>query len=196
MSRNQDRVLLADPHRAARDSMQRALETAGYSVETASSGAEVILLCRLDPPDILIMELQLPDMDGFEVCGYVRRETHDTDLTVILMAGVDDEMTRRYLEPMVEFAGGDYFFVKPCDRKAVVMLLEELTVDREVCVGTAPERCPTQVVWPTRRGSARISDRPTRSPTLETIRHPPVAFFKSPRERPRVGALEAGAHRP
>lgn len=186
MSRHHDRVLLADPQRATRDSIRRALEIAGYDVETASSGAEIILQCQIDPPDILIMELQLPDMDGFEVCGYVRRETHDTDLTVILMTGVDDEMTRTYLGPMVEFAGGDYFFAKPCDKNAVVMLLEEVTMDREACTETAPDLCPTHVVWPTRLEHPRARGRTTQSPTMETVRHSPLVFRESGREMSRV----------
>ncbi|UCC30553.1 MAG: response regulator transcription factor [Phycisphaerales bacterium] len=127
MSRESPRILLADPQTASRHALQVRLEDAGYTVDTVASGSDVILMCDVDPPDILILDVHLPDMDGFEVCEYVRHETRDLDLTVIVLTEPTDEMTRSYLGPMVDFAGGDYFLAKPCDSKLLIQLLDDLS---------------------------------------------------------------------
>ncbi len=123
------RVLLVDADDAARHALETHLTDAGYDVQTASTGRAAISFCELQPPDIVIMDVHLPDMDGFEVCGYVRRETRDQDVSIIIMTEPSDKLTRSYLGSMVEFAGGDYYFSKPCDGKLLVQLLDDLTAE-------------------------------------------------------------------
>ena len=120
------RVLLADSDPANRRALERHLEDAAFSVGTTASGADAILWCEIDPPDIFILDVNLTDMDGFEVCAHVRHETRERDLTIIIMTEASDEMTRAYLGQMVEYAGGDYFMVKPCDGRVLLNLLETL----------------------------------------------------------------------
>lgn len=157
MNRVSPRVLLADRDAAFRDSIERALGAAGFRVETVASGSEVIAQCEFDPPDILIVDINLPDMDGFEVCEHVRCETRDADVTIIVTTDCSDEMTRHYLGPMVEYVGGDFFFAKPCDGKLLLHLLDDLVAEdarpRREWVGT----CPTHAVWPTRHAPFRAS---------------------------------------
>lgn len=123
------RVLLVDADDAARHALETHLIDADYDVHTASSGRRAISLCEQQPPDIVIMDIHLPDMDGFEVCGYVRHETRDEDVSIIIMTEPSDELTRSYLGSMVEFAGGDFYFSKPCDGKLLVKLLDDLTAE-------------------------------------------------------------------
>ena len=127
MNRKPLRVLLADSDPANRRALERHLEGTAFSVGTTACGADAILWCEIDPPDILILDVHLTDMDGFEVCEYVRHETREHDLTIIITTEVSDEMTRAYLGQMVEYAGGDYFMAKPCDDKVLLTLLETLT---------------------------------------------------------------------
>lgn len=150
------RILLADPQDASRHAVRHQLEAAGYHVDTVTNGGEVILLFELDPPDVLIMDVHLPDMDGFEVCEYVRHETRGSDVTVIIMTEPQDEMTRTYLGPMVDYAGGDYFLVKPCDGNLIAQLLDDLFVDGDAPVAAFVAALPTRVVWPTARSAPRI----------------------------------------
>jgi len=123
------RVFLVDADDAARRALETHLADAGYDVYTASNGRDAISFCELQPPDIVIMDVHLPDMDGFEVCGYVRHETRDEDVSIIIMTEPSDKLTRSYLGSMVEFAGGDYYFSKPCDGKLIVQLLDDLTAE-------------------------------------------------------------------
>ena len=123
MCRRPPRILLADSHPST---LQQLLEDAGYRVHRSTSGQEVILLCDLAPPDILIMDVHLPDIDGFDVCEYVRHETRDCEPTTIIVTDVDDEMTKTYLGQMAEYVGADYFLAKPCDGKLLVRLVDSL----------------------------------------------------------------------
>jgi DNA-binding response OmpR family regulator len=157
MKRKTPRILLADREHASRQALCRRLESAGYSVQTAEDGEDVLLLCDLDPPDILIMDVQLPDMDGFEVCECVRRAARGSDLTVIITTEAMDQMTRTYLGQMVDYVDGDYFFTKPCDSKLLVQLLDDLA--EKTCSDSEDRRSisPTHVVWPTTRPRPRAS---------------------------------------
>ena len=130
MCRRPPHILLADSHPSSCNVLKQRLESAGYPVSTSSSGQEVVLLCGIAPPDILIMDVRLPDMDGFEVCEYVRYETRDYETTTIIMMDVDDEMTRTYLGQMAEYVGADYFVAKPCDDKLLVKLVDSLVSEK------------------------------------------------------------------
>lgn len=151
MNSASNRVLLADPQPDSRRIIRQALETAGFTVETAANGQDVLLACEVDPPDILILELRQPDCDGFELVQLVRYETRDRDLTVILMTEPSDDMTRAYLGPMVDFAGGDYYFSRPCDGSLVVALIEKLNSGRTTVPNEPLVTSPTHAVWPTSR---------------------------------------------
>lgn len=158
MGKQSPRVLLADAESAWRDSLRQQLAGAGYDVDVAACGRDVILLCEMDPPDVIIMDVHLPDLDGFELCDYIRHETRDADVTIIIMTEPSDRLTRAYLGAMVDFVGGDFFFAKPCDGKLIVQLLDDLTGDIDAAVHPPVAGCPTRVVWPT--------TRPPRQPVL------------------------------
>ncbi len=146
------RILIADVNRSNRELLCRELSAPGYSVDVAATAAEVILFCEADPPDVLILDVHLPDMDGFELCEHVRRETRGADLTLIILTEPNDELTRGYLGPMVDFVGGDYFCAKPCDAKLLLTLLNELAEGRRRDSGKRRGGFPTHVVWPTSHG--------------------------------------------
>lgn len=146
------RVLLADHQETSRVALRRLLESAGHDVRSAATAGEVLLSCETGDFDVVILDLNLPDADGFELCEHVRRALADDDVTIILATSRHDELTRNYLHQMVPFAGGDYFFTKPCDGKLILSLLDQLAVsDPEG--GAQGRACtfPTRVVWPTAR---------------------------------------------
>lgn len=149
-------VLLADPQDHTRRAMSRALAAAGFDVKEVLTAAEVIEQCDFDPPDVLILELNLPDMDGFDLLGCIRDDTRGADTTIIVTTEAVDEMTRAYLGPMVDFAGGDYFLAKPCDGKLLAQLLDDLAEEPVPAPRRTFERFPTRRTWPTTRVPASI----------------------------------------
>ena len=127
MKQRPPRVLVADSDVTTRAALRRQFEGAGYPVCTVSSGEDAILMCDIDPPEVLILDVHLPDMDGFDVCERVRHGAHNLNMTVIIITEPSDDMTRAYLGQMVDYAGGDFFLAKPCDGHLLVQLVADVT---------------------------------------------------------------------
>ena len=149
MTRNPLRILLADHLPASRESVRRSLESIGLEVDTVETAKEAVEACESNPPDILITELHLPDMDGFDLCSFIRHENREDDVTIIVITEADDDMTRAYLGPMVDFAGGDYFLTKPCDGKVLAHLIQDLADEPDTSTPQRKGAFPTHRAWPT-----------------------------------------------
>lgn len=143
-------VLVADGDVNTATVLSRGLTGAGFRVMTVTSGADVLRRCIVQPPDVLILAVDLPDMDGFDVCSYLRCDYADLPLTVIMLGEPADELTRTSFGRMVDFVGGDFFFCKPCDAKVVVELVNELMPEMPLR-STRPtiSAFPTSVAWRT-----------------------------------------------
>lgn len=132
-----------------------SLEQGGLAVMYANCGADVLMQCDLDPPGLLIMDVALGDLEGYEVCAQLRGHMAFHDLPIIMTAGATDDMTAQYLAQMVEFAGGDYFLTKPYDTEVLLRLVGSLTPRRGHRAGRSGRTAfPTRVVWPTSRVAA------------------------------------------
>jgi two-component system KDP operon response regulator KdpE len=101
------RVLVVDDERAIRRYLRAALNAQGYTVFEASSGQDAINTVVADRPDLIILDLGLPDVDGVEVTRQLREWTHipiiilsvreeDTDKINALDAGADDYLTKPF----------------------------------------------------------------------------------------------------
>ena len=87
--------------------LRAALEREGYSVRTASSGAEAVRAFSTEPPDVLVLDIGLPDADGRDVCQALRARGHDSP---VLFLTARDALTDR----LSGFhAGGDDYLTKP-----------------------------------------------------------------------------------
>jgi two-component system, OmpR family, response regulator MprA len=101
------RILVVDDDLAVRRSIDRALRLEGYDVVTVASGREALDTVAASPPDALILDLQLPDLDGLQVCRHMRAHGDDTP---VLMLTARQEITDR-VEGLD--AGADDYLIKP-----------------------------------------------------------------------------------
>jgi two-component system response regulator MprA len=101
------RVLLAEDDRATRESIARALELDGYEVRAVPDGAAALEAFEEDTPDLLVLDLMMPNVDGLTVCRRLRART---DHTPILIATARTEVSDRVsgLD-----AGADDYLPKP-----------------------------------------------------------------------------------
>jgi two-component system response regulator MprA len=102
------RILLADDDRAIRDSLRRALELEGYAVVTAPDGAQALELIRSERPDVALLDVMMPHVDGLTVCRVLRSErnrlpvlmltarTETDDRVAGLDAGADDYLPKPF----------------------------------------------------------------------------------------------------
>ena len=106
-------VLIVDDDPAVVQLMERALRN--HAVITASQGAEALALALANPPDLILLDVLLPDIDGIEVCRRVRAEPTLAEVPVIMSTALGDADSRlRSLE-----AGADDFITKPVDLLAL-----------------------------------------------------------------------------
>jgi signal transduction histidine kinase/DNA-binding response OmpR family regulator len=96
------RVLVIDDEPAARDLVANALRPEGFEVVTAASGSEGLSLAREQPPDLVICDLVMPDMDGYEVVERLADSEMPKDVPILILTGQDlTDMDRERLNGKV-----------------------------------------------------------------------------------------------
>lgn len=107
------KILVVDDEPQIVKVLQAYLEKAGYQVLTAADGTAALTLFRREKPDFLILDLNLPGMDGFDVCKAVRRESN---LPILMLTARVEEADRLIgLE-----LGADDYVIKPFSPREVV----------------------------------------------------------------------------
>lgn len=86
------RILVVDDSRLVTDIVKLRLEALGYQVSVAFSGEEALERIRADPPHLLVLDIRLPGIDGYEVCRRLRRDENPVvrDLPIIALTSMDD----------------------------------------------------------------------------------------------------------
>ncbi len=113
-------VAIVDDDSAIRSSLGRALRMENYEVELFDDGTSALKSIQLRAPDAIILDLQLPDIDGLEVCRRIRRSG---DATPILMLTARDAVNDRVAGLDV---GADDYLVKPFDLAELLARLRAL----------------------------------------------------------------------
>ncbi|WUB37543.1 response regulator transcription factor [Streptomyces sp. NBC_00588] len=113
-------VLLAEDDRAIRHALQRALSLEGYQVIAVADGVEALAQAHKSPPDVLLLDVMMPGIDGLQVCRVLRAEG---DRTPILMLTALVETADRIAGLD---AGADDYVVKPFDVEEVFARLRAL----------------------------------------------------------------------
>jgi DNA-binding response OmpR family regulator len=87
-------VLIVEDDRDIADLVARYLRRAGYSTETLASGADAISAIRERPPDLLVLDLMLPQVDGLEICRIVRGSAATASIPIIMLTARGEESER------------------------------------------------------------------------------------------------------
>ena len=111
------RVLVVDSDESASQSAAQGLADNGYEVSTASSGADGVAKAGAEKPDLIILDADLPGMDGYETCREIRRNV----LAPIIMLGARAEESDVALGLGM---GADYYLAKPVGIRALLAHVE------------------------------------------------------------------------
>ena len=88
------RVLVVDDEPDLLELVRINLAQSGYTVETAASGSDALAALRRAPPDVMILDLMLPDLSGTELCARVRADQRLAALPIIMLTAKSEEIDR------------------------------------------------------------------------------------------------------
>lgn len=116
------RVLIVDDVDSNRRLLEARLTAEYFDVLSASNGPEALSICARGACDIVLLDVMMPDMDGFEVCRRLKQDPATHHIPVIMVTGLDEPADRiRGLE-----AGADDFLIKPIDELALTTRVRAL----------------------------------------------------------------------
>ena len=116
------RILVVDDEPDAVELVKFNLKSAGYDVVTAADGAEAIKAARKYSPDLIILDVMLPEMDGLEVCKILRRDPATGKLPIIMLTAKAGEVDRVL---GLELGANDYV-TKPFSPRELVLRIKNL----------------------------------------------------------------------
>ncbi len=116
------RILLVEDHEMNRDMLSRRLQKLGYEILTAVDGREAVTLAGEQHPDLILMDMSLPVMDGWEATRCVRANPATADVPIIALTAYIQTYDRdKALE-----AGCDEYETKPIDLNRLTAKMEAL----------------------------------------------------------------------
>lgn len=115
------KLLIIDDDARLRESLAEVLELEGFECHQASTAAEGIVMARKVQPKVVLMDIQLPDSSGFQICATLRK---DSKQTVLMM------MTGRFLSSEEKTQGfelgADEYLTKPFDPQELAVRIQQL----------------------------------------------------------------------
>jgi len=123
------KILVVDDDPDMREALQIILESAGYTVVMGEDGEECLVKLKEEKPDLLILDLLMPKMDGFEVCKALKDPRHakHAGMPIIILSSIQEGVSqRRYeLETGVQLDVDDYV-EKPVEGKTLLERVEKI----------------------------------------------------------------------
>src|SRR5262249_28342202 len=110
------RILIVDDNEVNRDILDARLSTHGYELLQAADGEEALAVARAQLPDLILLDVMMPKLDGFEVCRRLKGDSSLPFMPIILVtAKADSSDVVAGLD-----AGADEYLTKPIDQQALV----------------------------------------------------------------------------
>lgn len=129
------KILVADDCRTIRAVVRRALSAAGYDVTLAADGREAVQFARRDRPDLVILDIQMPEMDGYSACeAILGLDERNSRLPVIFLT----RDNAKHLSALGSDLGA--YLPKPVTEEQLLSTVQELLADgelRQMCEGKA-----------------------------------------------------------
>src|SRR6185295_17704954 len=117
-----ERVLIVDDDPDIVRLVSYNLSHAGYEVQTATTGRKALELVQKQPPDLIVLDLMLPELDGMEVCRTLRQQTPSRRIPILMLTTRNEEIDR-----VVGFElGADDYVSKPFSPRELVLRVKSI----------------------------------------------------------------------
>lgn len=122
------KVLVIDDEPEITEIVQAFLGEAGYQVLVENSGGKAVEKAHGFKPDVILLDIMMPDVDGYDICEQLKKDPEFADTPIIFLTGKDrsDDMGRSFK------SGGDMFIKKPfsCERLLEIINIVLVSTDR------------------------------------------------------------------
>ncbi|MCX5713543.1 MAG: response regulator [Candidatus Omnitrophica bacterium] len=116
------RILLVDDEEDLVKTVSFRLEANGYEVTSAYNGLEAMDKAHKEKPDLIILDIMLPKMDGYKVCGLLKNDSRYKETPIIMFSARAQESDMK----MGEEVGADAYITKPFEPKTLLDKISEL----------------------------------------------------------------------
>ena len=116
-------ILIVDDNESARETLVAMLELEEYQLELAEDGYHALQILSHLQPDLILLDVMMPGMDGFETCRRIRSTPQLAEVPIIILTALDD---RTSLLKGIE-SGADDFLIKPVDRHELMARVRTIT---------------------------------------------------------------------
>jgi two-component system, cell cycle response regulator DivK len=117
-------ILVAEDHLDSRDALRALLEAFGYRVVEAVNGRQAVDVALQSHPDLILMDIMMPELDGFEATRELRRHTETSTTPIIAVTAMEGA------QQLAIQAGADDFVRKPVDIRRLVAKVHDLLQSR------------------------------------------------------------------
>ncbi|MFH1762309.1 MAG: response regulator [bacterium] len=122
--KNKPKILIIDDDPNCLELLRINLEYNGYQVATASGGADGYGKVLLELPDVIILDICLPDINGWQVCDMLKKNKHGKNIPVVFLSASSqkDDLERSKLHE------ADMFLTKPFDPAELIQMLNSIMI--------------------------------------------------------------------
>jgi CheY-like chemotaxis protein len=121
------RVLIVEDEALSRSILRDILESGGYAAAEAVDGTEGLVQAERLHPDVILLDIRMPGLDGYEVCQGLKENPETKSIPVIFVTAVEDVALNR----LAFQAGGVACVTKPVRREILVTLIEAVIANAE-----------------------------------------------------------------
>jgi len=122
------KILIVDDEEALIRLVTLYLKYHNYEVISAVDGQEGLEKAKTERPDVIVLDLMLPKMDGYKVCGLLKKDTRYAKTPIILFTAKAQEKDIK----LGEEVGADAYITKPFEPEVLLSKIEELTGEKSV----------------------------------------------------------------
>nr|WP_245817489.1 response regulator [Hydrococcus rivularis] len=152
--------------------LSASLMKRGYQVRCVKNGAMALITAKKAPPDLILLDIKMPEMDGYEVCEKLKADAHTREIPVIFLSALDDVFDK---VKAFQVGGVDYI-TKPFQIEEIVVRIQHQLVLRAAKAEICQLNAELEQKSPTKNGTIRRSYWQTPSRNYQTQTNPTKTF--------------------
>lgn len=117
------RILIADDDDSLREVLREILQREGFEVALAPDGASTLKAALAEAPDLLVLDMNLPDIDGFEVCEKLKADARTRHIPILILTAEAQELPQRVRGLAL---GADDYMFKPISGKVLAARIRSI----------------------------------------------------------------------